>query len=368
MSHSSAPAAFSERQRVLICWERHRVGEHSEYAGRVIEVTGDFIKGRGFVQTRIRVEYEHTGYRWWHKPTELSPLEEGAVVAPPPADDASEDEAEADEALPKKRPRGKAQCSVPATAARACSGADAANEEAAAQNAGREMEDDVEEQAEGTEEDLGNAPGPVGIVATAHGYHLHTCETSPTGYIGVAEVGGGRFEASVGHGSQRKGLGIHGSAVEAAVAYARHVRSLDGLAYARAQARPSPRSPKPTRRDAQDGTEALWSCGNAPEDPPEGFAYAPCPSLDTEEQHHELLGARVLVAHERTESFDAGWYMGRIKLFGVSAAWKRACPSANFIVRFRRGETNSALHGDEGLELTVHNYGRNEWWLLLEPR
>ena len=78
-----------------------------------------------------------------------------------------------------------------------------------------------------------------------------------------------------------------------------------------------------------------------------------------------LIGRRVLIAHERTKSYDAGWYMGRIKLFGVSAAWKKACPSANFLVKFTKRETDNALDGDEGLELAAHNYGCDEWWVLL---
>ena len=37
------------------------------------------------------------------------------------------------------------------------------------------------------------------------------------------------------------------------------------------------------------------------------------------------------------------------------------------IRRTRGRETGSALEGDEALELTKANYGRDEWWLLLEP-
>ena len=49
----------------------------------------------------------------------------------------------------------------------------------------------------------------------------------------------------------------------------------------------------------------------------------------------------------------------------VSAAWKKACPSANFLVKFTKRETDNALDGDEGLELAAHNYGCDEWWVLL---
>ena len=59
--------------------------------------------------------------------------------------------------------------------------------------------------------------------------------------------------------------------------------------------------------------------------------------------------------------------MGRIKLFGVSPAWKRVCRSANFLVKYAKKETGNALDGDSALELTTHNYGRDEWWVLLDP-
>ena len=29
-------------------------------------------------------------------------------------------------------------------------------------------------------------------------------------------------------------------------------------------------------------------------------------------------------------------------------------------------ETNNALDGDSALELATHNYGRDEWWVLLD--
>ena len=119
--------------------------------------------------------------------------------------------------------------------------------------------------------------------------------------------------------------------------------------------------------EEEDDTDPLWSCGDAPEDAPEGFSYAVCPTLESEQDHHKLIGRKVLVAHERTKSLDPGWYVGKIKLYGVSAACKKACPSANFLVKYGKKETGGALEGDEALELTEANYGRDEWWLLLEP-
>ena len=79
------------------------------------------------------------------------------------------------------------------------------------------------------------------------------------------------------------------------------------------------------------------------------------------------LGRKVLVAHERTKDLEPWWYIGKIKLYGVSEACKKACPSANFLVKYTKKETGSALEGDEALELTKANYWRDEWWLLLEP-
>ena len=46
-----------------------------------------------------------------------------------------------------------------------------------------------------------------------------------------------------------------------------------------------------------DTAELVWVCGAAPERPPEGYTYAPCPPLETEEEQRALVGRRVLVAH-----------------------------------------------------------------------
>ena len=43
------------------------------------------------------------------------------------------------------------------------------------------------------------------------------------------------------------------------------------------------------------------------------------------------------------------------------------CAAANFLVKYTKKETDNALDGDSALELTTHNYGRDEWWLLLDP-
>ena len=48
---------------------------------------------------------------------------------------------------------------------------------------------------------------------------------------------------------------------------------------------------------------------------------------------------------------------------------KKACPTANFKLRFTKKETNSEMkEGQEEVrELAARNYGRDEWWLLLDP-
>ena len=48
---------------------------------------------------------------------------------------------------------------------------------------------------------------------------------------------------------------------------------------------------------------------------------AACPPLATEQDHRNLVGRKVLIAHERSKTIEAGWYLGKVKLFGVSGAW-----------------------------------------------
>jgi hypothetical protein len=72
--------------------------------------------------------------------------------------------------------------------------------------------------------------------------------------------------------------------------------------------------------DEEDDTDPYWLCEAAPEEPPEGFKYACCPPLATDEDHGNLVGRTVLIAHERTKTLEPGWYLGKVKLFGVSPA------------------------------------------------
>ena len=51
----------------------------------------------------------------------------------------------------------------------------------------------------------------------------------------------------------------------------------------------------------------------------------------------------------------------------MTPSWKEICPSANFLVKYTKKETDNALNGSSAIELTTHNYGHDEWWLLLDP-
>jgi hypothetical protein len=58
--------------------------------------------------------------------------------------------------------------------------------------------------------------------------------------------------------------------------------------------------------------------------------------------------------------------VGKVQYYGVSNADKLLCKTANFKVTYSKKETDNALKGTEARELTSHNYGRDEWWMLLD--
>ena len=89
--------------------------------------------------------------------------------------------------------------------------------------------------------------------------------------------------------------------------------------------------------------------------------------LETEEQQRTLIGRRILVAHNTD---PIGWHMGRVRFFGVTKAlWLRVCPTANFLIRYTKKETNGEMSEgqEEARELSASNYGVDEWWVLLDP-
>ena len=52
--------------------------------------------------------------------------------------------------------------------------------------------------------------------------------------------------------------------------------------------------------------------------------------------------------------------------FGVGPAWKQ--PDATHIVKYFRKDTGTQdLEGRVACKLAAENYGRDEWWLLLDP-
>ena len=115
--------------------------------------------------------------------------------------------------------------------------------------------------------------------------------------------------------------------------------------------------------EEDDTAERMDACGEAPETPPTGYKYAPCPPLETEEQQRALCGRKILAAHILDDAI--GWYMGMIQNFGVGKAWKM--PEATHIVLYKKSETKSKdLNGRVACKLAASNYGANEWWLLLE--
>ena len=67
------------------------------------------------------------------------------------------------------------------------------------------------------------APAPAELVTEAEGLRLHMSPDNPTGYKGIRVKQGGRFEARTKTQGKDVYLGSFGTAVEAAVAYAKHV-------------------------------------------------------------------------------------------------------------------------------------------------
>jgi hypothetical protein len=119
--------------------------------------------------------------------------------------------------------------------------------------------------------------------------------------------------------------------------------------------------------DEEDDTAIqMNACGEAPETPPAGFTYAPCPPLDTLTDKAALVGRRVLTA--RIDDGACGWFIGTVTGSGVGKAVKKKVPTATHVIEYKTKETGTkVLNGKVGSELSTSNYGGQEWWLLLEP-
>ena len=59
----------------------------------------------------------------------------------------------------------------------------------------------------------------------------------------------------------------------------------------------------------------------------------------------------------------------RRHLLRPSGRWRKLCESANFLLRYTKKETNGEMKEgqEEARELSASNYGRDEWWVLLDP-
>ena len=116
--------------------------------------------------------------------------------------------------------------------------------------------------------------------------------------------------------------------------------------------------------EEDDTAERMEECGEAPATPPEGFVYASCPPLATEEEQRALCGRSILAAHILDGA--TGWFMGKVQNFGVGPSWKQ--PDATHIVLYKKAQTKrKELDGRVACRLTADNHGCAEWWLLLEP-
>ena len=61
-------------------------------------------------------------------------------------------------------------------------------------------------------------------------------------------------------------------------------------------------------------------------------------------------------------STATGWYRCTVHGRSLSAT----DPTANFVVKYKSGQTDKALNGNVACELTAHLYGADMWWVLLE--
>ena len=49
-------------------------------------------------------------------------------------------------------------------------------------------------------------------------------------------------------------------------------------------------------------------------------------------------------------------------------AWKKNAPTATHVVEYKERDTRTKkLVGKEATELSTEKYGKEEWWLLLDP-
>ena len=52
----------------------------------------------------------------------------------------------------------------------------------------------------------------------------------------------------------------------------------------------------------------------------------------------------------------------------ISARDKKNTPSANYVVKYKKSETEQLLDGTVACELSERIYGSSAWWVVLHPQ
>ena len=112
--------------------------------------------------------------------------------------------------------------------------------------------------------------------------------------------------------------------------------------------------------DNDDTAERIEACGEAPESPPPGFVYAPCPELGTETAQRALCGRKILAAHilDRLVRRHSAVLRRRLVVEAAGGdAYRQVLQEGDGLATPRWPRVACKLAAD--------NYGRGEWWLLL---
>ena len=94
-----------------------------------------------------------------------------------------------------------------------------------------------------------------------------------------------------------------------------------------------------------------------------------CPSLETEENMRELIGAQIL--HAWDDKDRQGWFEGRVHGRNLNARDLARAPTANFSVRYSKSLTVGVKNKKTiplchvAHELTSGTYGDNKWWVVI---
>jgi hypothetical protein len=117
--------------------------------------------------------------------------------------------------------------------------------------------------------------------------------------------------------------------------------------------------------DGEDDNAVYVSALEPAGEPPEGYKFIECPSLEEDEDLLALIGKPVYVAWDAPNIL--GWYAGQVVARGCSARDLKSNPSANFVVAYDKKATrNRLLHGRVASTLTKSHFGASQWWILME--